>query len=114
MPQSTDLAFERELTFVIRNERQKGRIFDGNPEWLEQKNKWACHWSISHIHPELGRMYGLDPLDAFTKTLDFLSSLIRGSEQDGLQIWWREPGDHAGITFPLCEERHWEKMPPAL
>jgi|SRR5882762_3672686 len=107
-----DLRLERTLTFVIRSEVRAGSLFVGDLQWAETKNKWVCHWSISHIHPEMGRMYGSDPLDAFIKTLDFLSSLIRGSELDGLQIWWRERGDHAGMTFPLCEERHWEKMPP--
>ena len=107
-----NLKLERNLTFIIEGQTKTGTLVIGDLEWLESKSKWACHWSISYIHPEVGRIYGLDPLDALTKALDFLSSLIRGSERDGLEVWWRQKGDHVGLTFPLCEERNWEKMPP--
>ena len=42
-------------------------------------------------------------MDALTRAFDFLSSLIRGSEEDGLVVWWRYEGDHAGLAFPQCE-----------
>jgi hypothetical protein len=85
-------------------------VWLGDLKWIPEKKKWACRWSVSIIHPEVGLIYGDDPLDALTKTVDFLSSLIRGSELDGLRVWWRKDGDHAGITFPLCEGRTWENI----
>jgi len=112
MAKSTSkITLERTLSFVIRGEIVTGKLFVGDLEWAEDKQHWICHWSISHIHPEIGRLYGKDPLDAFVKTLDFLSSLIRGSELDGLQVWWFEKGDHAGLTFPLCESQTWKEPP---
>jgi hypothetical protein len=103
---------ERELHFRIRDEHSTGTMFIGDLVWLQDRNRWACHWSLAHVHPEVGRMYGTDPLEALTNTLDFLSSLIRGSEDDGLILWWQVEGDHGGLTFPLCEEETWKKMPP--
>lgn len=102
---------ERELHFRIRGQHSTGKLFVGDITWLEEKKKWACHWSIAHVHPEVARLYGADPLDALTKTLDFLSSLIRGSEDDGLTVWGQDEGDHAGLTFPQCEGQSWKKMP---
>ena len=43
-------------------------------------------------------------MDALTQTFDFISSLIRGSEEDGLVVWWRYEGDHAG-THVSAERR---------
>jgi len=79
-------------------------------EWLEEKKLWACHWSLTHVHPEIGRIYGADPLAALMATLDFVSSLIRGSEADGLVVWWKTQGDHAGLTFPQSERQSWKAM----
>jgi len=50
-------------------------------------------------------------MDALTQAFDFLSSLIRGSEEDGLVVWWRYEGDRAGLTFPQCEGKRWLEMP---
>jgi hypothetical protein len=100
---------ERELHFRIGGRPSTGKLCVGGIRWLEDKQKWACDWSLAHVHPEDGRIYGADPLDALTKTLDFISSLIRGSEDDGLVIWWKVEGDHGGLTFPLCEDQHWKK-----
>ena len=102
---------ERELHFRIRGQPSTGKLIVGEVNWMEAKKKWACAYSLSHVDPEGGRIYGSDPLDALSKTLDFLSSLIRGSEDDGLIVWWQTEGDHAGLTFPLCEEQNWKKMP---
>lgn len=103
-----DFKLERDLQFEIENHITVGKLIIGGLEWLPEKNKWACNWSISFIHPENGRLYGDDPLSALTVTVDFLSCFIRGSEIDGLRVWWRIKGDHAGLTFPLCEGKKWE------
>jgi len=102
---------ERELHFCIGDQHSTGKLFVGDITWLKDRKKWACHWSLAHVHPEIGRVYGDDPLDSLTKALDFLSSLIRGSEDDGLTIWWQARGDRAGLSFPLCEAQNWKKMP---
>ena len=111
-PTETNFRLERELHFSVRGEHTMGGLFVGDLKWVPSKGKWACHWSIAYIHPELGQIYGEDPLDTVVKTLDFLSSLIRGSEADGLEVWWRKSGDHGGISFTLCESRSWEGQPP--
>jgi hypothetical protein len=101
---------ERELHFRVGGEHSTGKLTVGGVSWVEAKKKWACEYSLAHINPEGGRIYGTDPLDALSKALDFLSSLIRGSEEDGLIVWWQTEGDHGGLTFPLCEDQSW-KMP---
>jgi hypothetical protein len=103
---------ERELHYRIKGQPSSGKLFIGDIEYLDASRRWACHWSLAHIHPEIGRIYGADSLEALTRTLDFISSLIRGSEEDGLIVWWQVEGDHAGLTFPLCEDQNWSKLPP--
>ena len=83
----------------------------GDVTWQEDKQRWACHFSMAHVHPEVAKLYGPDPLAAVVNTLDFLSILIRGSEDDGLVVWWRTEGDHAGLTFPLSEGKKWQEVP---
>jgi hypothetical protein len=102
----------RPLNFEIQGQIKEGSVRIGDLEWIPGRCQWACHWSISHIHPEDGRIYGKDPLEALTNALDFVSSLIRGSEADGLGVWWQNRGDHGGLTFPLCEGKNWEGMRP--
>ncbi len=108
----TNFRLNRRLFFEVHNRAEEGNVFVGDLEWNSDKRKWVCHWSISHIHPEVGVIYGNDAMEAVTKTFDFLSSLIRGSESDGLRIWWQQHGDHGGLVFAMCESRTWEKMPP--
>jgi len=60
-------------------------------------NKWACWYSIPVIHPEPGRMYGQDALEAFDNTLRFVRNLIHGSIEDGFQIWWQDKDDKGGF-----------------
>ncbi len=102
---------ERELHFRIGGQPSTGKLIVGGVVWVEPKKKWACEYSLAHVDPEGGRIYGADPLDALSKALDFLSSLIRGSEDDGLIVWWQTEGDHGGLTFPLSENQTWKKMP---
>ncbi len=100
---------ERELRFRIQGHPCTGKLIVGGISWVETKQKWACEYSLAHVVPDGGR--GADPLDAISKALDFLSSLIRGSEDDGLIVWWQTEGDHESLTFPLCEDQAWKKMP---
>jgi len=108
---SIDINLRRKLQFVIRGERKEGELFVGDLQYDVERNRWHCHWSLSFVHPEIGRMFGDDPLSALTTALDFVSGLIRGSEEDGLIVWWQYEGDHAGLTFPNCETKIWLDMP---
>ena len=103
--------FERELHFRIRGQSSTGKLTVGGVNWVEAKKKWACDYSLAHVDPVGGCIYGTDPLNALSNTLDFLSILIRGSEDDGLIVWWQAEGDHAGLTFPLSEDQKWKKVP---
>ena len=108
----SSIQFRRKIKFKFGGVEKDGELFAGNVKWSEEKEKWACSWSVSEIHPEIGVLYGSDPLDALIRTLDFLSILIRGSEEDGLAVWWSQPGDHCGLQFPLSEDHGWKKVPP--
>jgi hypothetical protein len=103
---------KRTLFFELDGKVVEGSLYVGEVQWNDAKSKWACSWSVSHIHPEVGRVYGCDPLDAVVAALDFLSCLLRGSELDGLSVWWKERGDHAGLVFALSEARKWEQGRP--
>jgi len=107
-----EFRLERELHFRIDGEYSTGKLFVGDLTWQEDKRRWACHWSLAHVHPEVGRIYGADPLAALTATLDFLSGLIGGSEADGLVVWWKIDGDHGGLVFPQCEGQSWKEITP--
>ena len=93
----------RDLNFRIKGEHCTGQLRVGDVVWLEEKKRWVCYWSLAYVHPEEGHFYGEDALQAWTRTLDFISSHIRGNEADGLKVWWQYEGDHGGLTFPQCE-----------
>ena len=115
--EEADLTFpgfrlERKLHFRIGGEWAEGILSIGDLQWKADEQRWVCHWSVSFVHPEIGKTHGADPLDAFLKAVDFLSVLMRGSEDDGLEVSWKEEGDHAGLVFPLSEGRKWKEVPP--
>ena len=97
------LDFERELQFTIKGEVLTGKLRIQKLSFSEEKQRWECHWSLDHLYPEPIKFTGDDPLQALTRTLDFASSFIRGSELDGCKIFWQFEGDHGGLTFPLSE-----------
>ena len=103
---------ERELNFRIGGKHCTGKVIVGDLTWQEERKRWACHFSLAYVHNEVARIYGRDPLGAIINTLDFLSILIRGSEDDGLIVWWQMEGDHGGLTFPLSEGKRWRKNLP--
>jgi len=93
----------------IGGQRVTGKLFVGDLVFQEGKNRWACHWSLSHLHHGVSLIYGKDPLDALINTLDFLSTFIRGSEIDGYGIWWQSEGDNGGVRFPITERQLLER-----
>jgi hypothetical protein len=93
------LNLTRTLTFVINGLETTGELQISRIEFYPKLQKWACYWSLSFIHPEESRIFGNDPLGALFQCLDFIGNLIRGSERDGLDVWWKVPGDHCGLMF---------------
>lgn len=87
---------ERELNFIIKGQTVQGKVSIGDI-FQDREGRWRCAWSISYISPETNSIIGDDALSAFVRTLDFVRQLIRGSEEDGLQVWWKQPGDHGGF-----------------
>ena len=90
--------FRRKLIFHIEGEEKEGELFVGDVK-ARPDGTWLCHWSMSYVHPEIGMQVGDDPLDAIYHCIRFIEKLIRGSEEDGLQIRWRFAGDHGGFDF---------------
>ena len=107
------LNFERELQFTLHGERRTGFLRIEKLLFSPEQGRWECRWSLDHIYPETVSFRGDDPLQALATTLDFASSLIRGSELDGAGIFWQYEGDHGGLTFPMCEEHQWQRTPKA-
>jgi hypothetical protein len=100
-----ELKLCRELTFRIRGKVSKGSLQIHRISKIENKDRWACYWSLAYVHPEIGRIFGEDPIDALFQCLDFIGNLIRGSEKDGLGIWWQYEGDHCGLQFTEYPEK---------
>lgn len=96
-----DIGFTRELHFRIRGVESLGLLCIGGIEkcLTEQNNSlWLCYWSLSQIHPEKGKIYGVDPLDAFLNCTQFIICLITEHKEAGYEVWWNVEGDHAGLT----------------
>jgi hypothetical protein len=99
----------REIHFLIDGETRTGKLSIHRITFSQTGQKWECHWSLDHLYPETVSFTGDDPLQALTRTLDFASSFIRGRELDGCKVHWQYEEDHAGLVFPMCEERSWTK-----
>jgi hypothetical protein len=91
-----NFTIERTLHFVIQGQHQTGHVRIG-PIEEHHPGRWDCHCSISFVSPEPSRIPGVDPLDALNRCLQFVGRLLRGSEKDGLVLWWQAPGDHGGF-----------------
>jgi len=107
------LNFERELHFILHGQPRTGYLRVTKLVLSPDHGRWECRWSLDHIYPETVSFRGDDPLQALTTTLDFAASLVRGSEVDGATIFWQRDGDHAGLTFPMCEDHQWKQTPNA-
>jgi hypothetical protein len=98
-PKRIDLGLVRVLQFRIRGEVTEGLLQISRLEFLPERRQWACYWSLAFVHPEEAKIYGSDAMEALSQGLDFISNLVRGSERDGLQVWWKTEGDHGGLGF---------------
>ena len=86
----------RQLTIGINGVRRRGELRIGDLKEC-RPGRWACYWSITFLGDDPSPIYGEDPLQALTRCLFFLEQFVRGSERDGVEIWWQSPGDHAGL-----------------
>lgn len=69
----------------------------GNLRKLSAKGKadvWVCSWVLSETDPKPKDIYGEDALGALLNCLTFLKCYIRDG---GVQVWWLEKGDLAGL-----------------
>jgi hypothetical protein len=96
-----DFKLEREIHIGSGDRIEVGVITIGGIERVERLNCWGCKWSISEIHPHETFSYGEDALQALNRCLLALIALIRSAEENGLEIWWLEPGDHCGLISEL-------------
>ncbi len=99
--------FEREIQIAFGGVSSAGFVRVGPVTFITERKAWACNWSISRIHDSTARIYGDDPIQAFSRCLQFLGTLIRGHEEDGWGVHWQVPGDHAGFDVFLSKERDW-------
>lgn len=94
----SDLYLERMIHVRWHGESTTGLLTVGPIRWLPERDRWACFWSIHKIHPEQAELYGGDPSDALRQTIEFVGNLIRGSIEDGIDVWWLYEGDAAGFA----------------
>ena len=90
------LPMRRKLHFRWGDNLLDGELKVGGLERVGEA-KWACSWSISLIHPDTAFIYGEDPLDALRRCLRMIEELVRGSIEDGIQVWWKVEGDCGGF-----------------
>lgn len=99
------LNLHRTINFIVDGKETTGDLRIDRIEFYPKRQKWACCWSLAFVHPNEGKIFGHDPLAALFECLDFIGNLIRGSERDGLKIWWKVPGDHCGLMFTEFPDR---------
>lgn len=98
------LNIERELSFTRGDNTQTGKLILSRLEFVEDRNAWACYWSLDFIKPGLSRLWGQDPLEALTTTLWVAYDLIRDSGYPDLQVWWHSIGDYGGLPQITADE----------
>ena len=92
------LDFRRELTYSRGGKVSKGELRIPKIVFLPESKQWGCHWCISFIKPEPSQhIRGDDPLEAFTRTLQAASALLRASGIPDLKVWWKTEGDNGGL-----------------
>ena len=103
---SAELQIRREVKFRARGKVSKGQLFIGNLRRVGGKGKracWACSWALSKTDPEPRDIFGEDALAALVNCLKFLNGYIQDSAQAGVEIFWMERGDNAGLKWAFAE-----------
>lgn len=96
-PPPIEFRLERNINVRWHGVESPGPLTVGPIRWLPERGSWACYWSIHQIHPEEAKLYGDDPIQALERTLRFVANLIRGSIEDGIDMWWQNEGDECGF-----------------
>ena len=101
--ESFSFTMERELQFEVGGRRSVGKLRIGGIEKTDAGDPdafWSCCWSLDEIHPTKGKIYGIDPLDAFLNCIQFLKLLIERHKESGYRVWWNAEGDDGGLCSP--------------
>jgi hypothetical protein len=107
------LDFERQLNFTTGDETRKGKLIVSRIEFVEERDAWACYWSLDFVKLHHTPVYGRDPLESLMVALWQAFELVQNSGIPGVQIWWREVGDNGGLAQLLpSDELRTRKAPP--
>jgi len=88
----------REVNIKYGEVESKATIRIGGLQATEAPDWWICHWTIDIIHPEQGKIYGIDAMDALFNCMLFIQKLIRDHIKNGYEIWWETKGDNGGFS----------------
>ena len=95
-----NLVLERELHFSFNGKESRGLLRIGGvtqPATDVENGFWTCFWRLDVIHPEQGKIYGLDAMDALRNCFEFIRQLIASHLAIGYEIWWFEKNDQGGF-----------------
>jgi hypothetical protein len=107
------LNFERALQFRKDGNCREGKLIISHMEYLNERQAWACYWSLDFIKPDLKHFAcGRDPLESLASALCMAHELVRDSGIANLQVWWKEPGDKAGLSSFVVDSRMRESRAP--
>jgi hypothetical protein len=104
--ESFNFTLEREVSIEIRGRRSTGKLRVGGIEKTDSADPdgfWVCYWSLDEIHPSVGKIYGVDALDALLNCIQFLRTLIERHKEAGYRVWWNAEGDDAGLVPPVVK-----------
>ena len=97
---------KRRLRFRIRDKITAGELVISNLRKVTTRAKadaWACSWSLSETDAKPRDIYGEDALSALVNCLVFLNSYVQNQAEAGVEIWWIEKGDNAGLKWAFVE-----------
>jgi hypothetical protein len=60
------------------------------------KPGFLCVWSLDYL-AQRAIGYGEDELSALQNALEVIRTFLVKTEEDGITVWWRKPGDYGGI-----------------
>jgi hypothetical protein len=100
------LEIRREVRFRIHGKVKRGELVIGDLRKVhakEKPNAWACSWMLSETDPTPRDIYGEDGLSALLNCLAFLNAHIQNYAESGIEIWWLEKGDNAGLKTLVAD-----------
>ncbi len=88
----------REINIRFHGIESKATIAIGGLQATDKPDWWICYWSIDVIHPEQGKIYGVDAMDALFNCMRFIVDLIKDHIAIGYEVWWEVQGDEGGFV----------------